>query len=864
MNGSDYQSEVCEKKYNSCVLSDITSIAMQKIVFENLAEGQSINRWNVSEAAVERFTGVARCMPDDVNYRFVNGWVDTGDLPCREAWRAHVANRALILEDVQLTEVHCGFENPRVDFSCFCFQPVVVSRWARCKLTVVSQQKLLFRATTCGGMYLWSNQSLILVHEPYTRNSPEAVEFELMVRSGESEINVYFDDLHERDTRCFFQLQLIKGTDVRAGLLTSSDPQRLSEVERLMAGLRLDSIFYRGGELCITSDALPAERVELLLANDTLPVQNAASDGFNSRKNPRQIRVFLSKDNPSAQIFDSADLISGCPELIWHCTVGDITVKRKIGTSVLTDAVDLGLQTSRSRRRYYLKTLADHAPESPTYALVMLCQNRWNNNAQKNFERLIDIVDERDDCADFHIMPLIWIACCHADSLSVENQEKLRAALLGFRYWLDEPGNDVMWFWSENHVLCFHVAQYLAGGLFPEKVFTNSGKSGKAQAKQALARLHCWFDSIDQHGLAEWNSAAYYPIDLRGLLTLYSNAKDENIIQRAGILMDQIFQMMALHTINGVPAGSQGRAYEKELLAGPATELGAVAAVGFGLPWYRGHDTAASLLAISGYCVPPDLDEVLQVPVGLGLMANYYQGIDNNAELHLWKTADAQLSSVCNHASGTPGHQQHLLDLQFAGHPHARVWINHPGELQVWGEGRPSYWAGNGLLPTIAHHEDCVMMIYDLDDGTNEIAFTHLFCPADVMDEINVVHPGWLFCRSHRGYAAIFGSDTLVPLTTGLYAGSEWRLNKRNAAWIVIAGNEYEYESFDKFVMACLCRQARFCVDSKTLALVARNGLDTLVLSHLSQLQRNGKTVKNDELSNLPKTCSIPLKKKRP
>ena len=29
-------------------------------------------------------------------------------------------------------------------------------------------------------------------------------------------------------------------------------------------------------------------------------------------------------------------------------------------------------------------------------------------------------------------------------------------AILGFRYWLDEPGNDVMWYWSENHVLCFH------------------------------------------------------------------------------------------------------------------------------------------------------------------------------------------------------------------------------------------------------------------------------------------------------------------------------------------------------------------------------------------------------------------------
>ena len=33
-------------------------------------------------------------------------------------------------------------------------------------------------------------------------------------------------------------------------------------------------------------------------------------------------------------------------------------------------------------------------------------------------------------------------------------------------------------------------------------------------------RLSQWFDSVERHGLAEWNSAAYYPIDFIGLLAL--------------------------------------------------------------------------------------------------------------------------------------------------------------------------------------------------------------------------------------------------------------------------------------------------------------------------------------------------------
>lgn len=111
---------------------------MTKIVFENLGKDQSLNRWNLSKARVQRFPGIARPMPDVVIYQFVNGWVDTGDLPCREAWRSYIAFRSLVLEDVNFPDAYCGFENPRVDFSCFSFQPILVGRWARCKFRSVS------------------------------------------------------------------------------------------------------------------------------------------------------------------------------------------------------------------------------------------------------------------------------------------------------------------------------------------------------------------------------------------------------------------------------------------------------------------------------------------------------------------------------------------------------------------------------------------------------------------------------------------------------------------------------------------------------------------------------------------------------
>lgn len=64
-------------------------------------------------------------------------------------------------------------------------------------------------------------------------------------------------------------------------------------------------------------------------------------------------------------------------------------------------------------------------------------------------------------------MPLIWLwQRYQGQQLPPQDWRRVRSAILGFRYWIDEPGNDTMWFWSENHCLCFHVAQYLAGQNF--------------------------------------------------------------------------------------------------------------------------------------------------------------------------------------------------------------------------------------------------------------------------------------------------------------------------------------------------------------------------------------------------------------
>ena len=66
-------------------------------------------------------------------------------------------------------------------------------------------------------------------------------------------------------------------------------------------------------------------------------------------------------------------------------------------------------------------------------------------------------------------------------ALSIRIGEKQKATLrevaLRFRYWMDEDGVDGMCFTTENHSLLFHACQLMAGKLYPDEMFSRSGRT---------------------------------------------------------------------------------------------------------------------------------------------------------------------------------------------------------------------------------------------------------------------------------------------------------------------------------------------------------------------------------------------------
>jgi hypothetical protein len=114
----------------------------------------------------------------------------------------------------------------------------------------------------------------------------------------------------------------------------------------------------------------------------------------------------------------------------------------------------------------------------------------------------------------------------------------------------------------------------------------------------------------------------------------------------------------------------------------------------------------------------------------------------------------------------------------------ARLWVNHPGELKVWGERRPSLLAGNGVLPRVAQAGNLAMLIYDLPEDPTVLPFTQCFAATEGFDHIRD-EDGWRLFQSGAARVAVWCSHPLHTVTDGLYAGSLHRAQALRSAWVI-------------------------------------------------------------------------------
>jgi len=178
-------------------------------------------------------------------------------------------------------------------------------------------------------------------------------------------------------------------------------------------------------------------------------------------------------------------------------------------------------------------------------------------------DKALDRIDTRLDCADFIIPALIRMLMAHRGTgrLPEEMAQRIEKSLIGFKYWLDEPGTIQACFFTENHQVLFYSAEYLVGQLFPDAVFPNNGMTGREHHAHGEAFLRRWLDWRIRFGFAEWLTQGYYMDDILGLVNLMIYAQDEDIRVKSRMIVDLLVFDLAVHGFQGHMPTTHGRVY---------------------------------------------------------------------------------------------------------------------------------------------------------------------------------------------------------------------------------------------------------------------------------------------------------------
>jgi hypothetical protein len=684
------------------------------------------------------------------------------------------------------------FGSPRVDLSGFWFRPAVLGTWAQTAIVAREAGQARLKLHTCGGAVLFVNGAEIGWMAPYGRNLETAAEFDAKLVAGANDVRVWFDDLAERDARYYFQLDYVSGPVAEQALSASVPGEIAAAIEATLEAMHFEKPAYSGGEVALVTTApLPvAVDVAIEVEGDFMSIEEPVA--FETRLDAGETRL------PIAM---SEELPADFRHFKVSLTMSGFTASRVFGVEIChADRQGASPATVEERIVEALDEVSNHAESDTVRALARLATGRGGPETDAMILGALPAIEDCHDCADFILVPLLWCRHRFADAIGAEVRERIDAAILNYRYWMDEPGNDVQWYFSENHALLFHTAAYLAGHMFPQARFARSGRFGTEQSAVGLERVRAWLDHFEEWEMAEFNSAPYFPIDLKGLTALFALAPDADVRARAGTAIVRLLEIVARSAHHGVLTGAQGRSYEHTLRPARSLELSGVARLAWGKGFYGKRFHALPQLAL---CLR---DHGLERPLALAEIADFQrdgaqewcfaQGQNRIAKLYHYKTRDYAMGSAAACRWNEWGYQETVLHLRLGDNPGAQVWINHPGEVIHSGYGRPSYWGGSGTLPRVHQYRGLAVVVFDC--AAEQPDFTHAWFPQSAF-EIAHVAGNRAFAQGGDGLLLLKADKDFEPVERGPTAGNELRVPGRQATWIVRLGQAGDHASLDEF-----------------------------------------------------------------
>ncbi|NMC08218.1 MAG: hypothetical protein GYA24_23630, partial [Candidatus Lokiarchaeota archaeon] len=205
--------------------------------------------------------------------------------------------------------------------------------------------------------------------------------------------------------------------------------------------------------------------------------------------------------------------------------------------------------------------------------------------------------------------------------LSPATLDTIKQGVLNFDYWFTEPRllpvKDRI-IYTENHMIQMHACELLAGQLYPNETFANSGMTGTQHIAHARGMIYDWLDWKANIGFTE-TSLTYFTIDIPALVNLVDFSQDTVISNRSAMVLDLIAFDLANHFFNGSYATANGRLYNRNRIGTPSDtpdrdNIAEAAWIMTGLGYHatssKTNGDCLSLATSDAYTTPPVIEMI--------------------------------------------------------------------------------------------------------------------------------------------------------------------------------------------------------------------------------------------------------------
>ncbi len=386
---------------------------------------------------------------------------------------------------------------------------------------------------------------------------------------------------------------------------------------------------------------------------------------------------------------------------------------------------------------------------------------------------------------------------------------------------------------TENHWLMYYATLYLMSQEYPEddgmKWYT--GKSSAENMAEADDYIQHWMDLTTTIGQGEYDSPGYFRVYIAPLALLHGFAKDPAMRRRAQMMLDYLIADFAVESLNGMYGGAHSRVYEREVVEPYRVASTQLTWLLFGNVDFRpSGDTI--ILAISGYR-PPEILNFIATDRSTPYVHTEYKRTRHrirNSEVKnapVYKYTKMRKEYVLGSSQGgllqpiqqqtwdltwaVPGTPEGMHNTFFALHPYSSPFEGTMYFSEQWDlvtelivrskkeYDSPDKWTGGSPYEQVVQHEDALIALYNIPEGTRFEHITGFFSKDLSLREED--ESGWIFAR---GGDALIAFYPLAPYRWQEEETGDWRFHSQRLknGYVVQTAPASAYKSVDAFKAA--------------------------------------------------------------